>query len=76
MTNEQRAKALELRAELVTWLRNAKELGWRKRNTRNSMMSEALRALGYAGNDQGHSGGLQTGWFPAACTCEACVEAQ
>jgi len=76
MASEQRAKALELRAELVTWLRNAKDLGWRKRNTRNSTMSEALRALGYAGDDQGHSGSAQAGWFPAGCTCEACLEAQ
>lgn len=68
------AMARELRAQLVEWLRASRDLGWKRRNTRDGAMQEALQALGYAGGED--ASGAPDELFPAACSCAQCVEAQ
>ena len=69
------AKARELRTRLVEWLRSGRDLGWKRRNTRDGAMQDALQALGYAGGDQAGQDPVE-GWFPASCTCTFCAGAQ
>ena len=71
----QGAKARELRTGLVAWLRSAEDLGWATRNRRDAAMQGALQALGYAGADETPDT-RHAEWFPAACDCVHCAEAQ
>lgn len=73
LARQDRAKAGELRADLVAWLRSGENLGWTTRNRHDAAMRDNLQALGYAGS---YEGGAEEApeWFPSGCGCRECAE--
>lgn len=69
LSAERPARARELRARLIEWLRAVRPLTWSQLPEGNVGSIDRLHALGYV---QGEQHDARTAWFPAQCDCKHC----